>query len=969
MSSQQILIKRSSVPFKVPTTSDLALGEIALNVADGLAYMRKIGSPDTVVAIGKPLNYANITAGLGYVPLNTSNPYVTGTLTSQSILPAADLTYDLGSPTARWNNMYVNTAHLGVNTLYLGDTAVLGTSMNTIVVKADVDQSMLIQTSGVGSTTLTSATSVSIASTGVNGDVYLHADGTGAGVRLSAAANITLTPGSAYNVVVDGGMKVNSLSIENTNGSNISFSSSDPLIDLNKNVSGNGVQGSGLAGFEVWRGDTGLSHFQFVFDESVQRFRVGMVGSLQTLATQPYVDSAIGALITGVSSFNTRGGAITLNSTDVTTALGFTPYNSSNPGNYISASGAPVQSVFGRAGTVAMLSSDVVTALGFTPYSAANPTGFVTATTAPVTSVFGKTGAVAMSSFDVQTALTYSPLNKAGDTFSGNLTSNGTATVTGLPNPSAGTDAANKNYVDAAVTGLTWKNATAVATTGNITLSGLQVIDGYSVLANDRVLVKNQTAATDNGIYVASSSAWSRASDTNTGALILGATVFAEHGSTQAATGWTVTNASAPTIGTTPITFAQFNGASALTAGVGLAISGNTISVQLGAGIAQLPTSEVGIDLYTGGGLLLTTDGTNASTSDTAQLSLSKLGTAGTYTSVTTDEYGRITAGSNPTVTVATTVTTNANMTGPITSVGNTTSVASQTGTGSKFVMDTSPTLVTPNLGTPASGNLVNCTFPTLNQSTTGNAATATNVAYSGLTGTVPTWNQNTTGSAATLTTPRTINGISFDGSANITVAAAGSTLTGTSLASNVVSSSLTSVGTLTSLGVTGTVTAGSLSGPLTGNVTGNVSGTAATVTTAAQPAITSVGTLTSLTVSGTSTVGTVTNGISTTASSTLTTASVSQVALVSLPVATYRSAEFIIQGYDATGGKNHTVSLLAVNNGSTSANSVEYGSVDVGGQTATFTVSIVSGNMQLLVTPASANSTVFKVTTFATAA
>jgi hypothetical protein len=75
----------------------------------------------------------------------------------------------------------------------------------------------------------------------------------------------------------------------------------------------------------------------------------------------------------------------------------------------------------------------------------------------------------------------------------------------------------------------------------------------------------------------------------------------------------------------------------------------------------------------------------------------------------------------------------------------------------------TSPTLTTPVLGTPASGNLANCTFPTLNQNTTGssasctgNAATATNVAYSGLTGTVPTWNQNTTGTAAS--TPKLLS-------------------------------------------------------------------------------------------------------------------------------------------------------------------------------------------------------------------
>jgi hypothetical protein len=74
----------------------------------------------------------------------------------------------------------------------------------------------------------------------------------------------------------------------------------------------------------------------------------------------------------------------------------------------------------------------------------------------------------------------------------------------------------------------------------------------------------------------------------------------------------------------------------------------------------------------------------------------------------------------------AVTTTTNANMTGPITSVGNATSVAAQTGTGTTFVMNTSPTLVTPALGTPSSGDLTNCTFPTLNQSTSGNAATVT---------------------------------------------------------------------------------------------------------------------------------------------------------------------------------------------------------------------------------------------------
>ncbi len=86
----------------------------------------------------------------------------------------------------------------------------------------------------------------------------------------------------------------------------------------------------------------------------------------------------------------------------------------------------------------------------------------------------------------------------------------------------------------------------------------------------------------------------------------------------------------------------------------------------------------------------------------------------------------------------AATVTTNANLTGVITSVGNATSIASQTGTGTTFVMSNSPTLSTPNLGTPSTIILTNATgFPTLNQSTTGNAATATSIS-GGVAGSMP---------------------------------------------------------------------------------------------------------------------------------------------------------------------------------------------------------------------------------------
>ena len=111
--------------------------------------------------------------------------------------------------------------------------------------------------------------------------------------------------------------------------------------------------------------------------------------------------------------------------------------------------------------------------------------------------------------------------------------------------------------------------------------------------------------------------------------------------------------------------------------------------------------------------------------------------------------------------------------------------IASQTLTNKTL---TSPVLTTPALGTPSSGTLTNCTFPTLNQNTTGNAATA-----------------------SALQTARNINGVSFNGTADITVTAAAGTLTGTTLASGVTASSLTSVGTLGALTVSASVATASI--------------------------------------------------------------------------------------------------------------------------------------------------------------
>lgn len=151
--------------------------------------------------------------------------------------------------------------------------------------------------------------------------------------------------------------------------------------------------------------------------------------------------------------------------------------------------------------------------------------------------------------------------------------------ITNLADPTSDQDAATKYYVDSVAQGLDVKGSVKAATTANITLSGAQTIDGVSIVAGDRVLVKDQTAAAQNGIYVAASGAWARSSDADTWAELVSAYVFVEEGATYADTGWVCTVNQGGTLGTTAVTWTQFSGAGTYLAGTGLTLSGNTFSI------------------------------------------------------------------------------------------------------------------------------------------------------------------------------------------------------------------------------------------------------------------------------------------------------------------------------------------------------------------------------------------------------
>jgi hypothetical protein len=152
--------------------------------------------------------------------------------------------------------------------------------------------------------------------------------------------------------------------------------------------------------------------------------------------------------------------------------------------------------------------------------------------------------------------------------------------LTNLADPVNAQDAATKQYVDSTAQGLDTKASCVVATTANIaTLSGLLTVDGVTVAAGDRVLVKNQTTQSANGIYVASATAWARSSDMDAWAEFPSAYTFIEQGTTQADTGWVCTVNQGGTLGTTNVTWAQFSGAGTYSAGTGLTLTGTVFSI------------------------------------------------------------------------------------------------------------------------------------------------------------------------------------------------------------------------------------------------------------------------------------------------------------------------------------------------------------------------------------------------------
>lgn len=233
--------------------------------------------------------------------------------------------------------------------------------------------------------------------------------------------------------------------------------------------------------------------------------------------------------------------------------------------------------------------------------------------------------------------------------------------IIGVSTPTSDTDAANKLYVDNAVSGLAWKEAVNLLATSDVALTGntgTLIIDGHSALTQAhgdgyRILLTNQTPSTENGIYVYSDNgttySMSRSSDANEVSDLIGASVYVQDGTTYITSSWVQTSYNANTFD--DLVWVQFSGAALITDGAGLLKNGNTLSVIGTADRISVTPDNVDIDANYVGQTSITTVGTvTTGTWSADTVAVNKGGTGATsaadaranlgLTSIATANYG-----------------------------------------------------------------------------------------------------------------------------------------------------------------------------------------------------------------------------------------------------------------------------------------------------------------------------------------
>ncbi len=511
---------------------------------------------------------------------------------------------DLNIGSVQFNQGLTLSGSTSPATEYFRITDGAATPVTKFLVDTATGNTSISGTLSAGATTLSSATVSNNASVGgtltVTGNTTLNG-ALAAGASTLASASITgnATVGGTFGVT--GATTLASLSA--TTGSFSSNLSTDGDFAVNTNkftvtaASGN----TSVAGTLSVTGATNLNNTLGVGGATTLSSTLGVTGAATFSSTADVAGNfsvATNKFTVAATSGNTAI-AGTLGVTGATTLAALSA-TSGNFSTTLDVSGAATFS-----STVSSLGNFDVATNKFTVSASTGNT--------QIAGTLGLTGdlAINVNKFTVaatsgNTAIAGTLTVAGNTTLSSNLAMSGN-TITGLADPVNPQDAATKNYVDAARSGLDVKQSVRVTTTGNITLSGTQTIDGIAVVSGDRVLVKDQTTASQNGIYIVANGAWTRSSDADANAEVTsGLFTFVEEGNTQAATGWVLTSTGTLTVGTSPLTFGLFSITNNIAAGAGLIKNGNQFDVQVGTGIAIVDDTVTLASTVAGAGLTFT---------------------------------------------------------------------------------------------------------------------------------------------------------------------------------------------------------------------------------------------------------------------------------------------------------------------------------------------------------------------------
>jgi hypothetical protein len=890
----------------------------------------------------------------------TYNPMLIAGALASSLVPTADATYDLGSPSMKWRNIYAGASGVSAgNITVAGDT--ISSTFNTITIDP--------ATAGSGGTVIIAGN--------------LQVTGTTTTIDSTTVTTNDLNIVVANNAGTAGAANGAGLTVGGPAAASIAYASGTDSWDFNKNVTATlrtaaqpNVTSLGTLTSLAVTGAASAGSFTGPLTGTVTGSLIGNASTATTLATARAIN---GVNFDGSAAITVTANASTLTSATLNSSVINSSLTSVGTLGSLAVTGAVTAGSFAGPLTGAV-TGNASTATALATPRAINGVNFdgtsaITVTAAAGT-LTGSTLAAGVTSSSLTSVGTLVSLGVTGAVTAGSFSGPLTGAVTGTVSGNAGS--ATVLQTARLINGVSFNGSADVTVTAAAgTLSGATLASGVTASSLTSVGTLGVLAVTGN---VTAGGFAGPTFGTHTGAV-----VGAVNGTIGATT---PTSANFTTITTSGDILV---GGNLTVSGASTIINATTLDVvDLNVTIAKNAATQAAAD-----GAGLTVNGANATITYVNATNSWDFNKNVTATLRTAAQPNITSVGTLTSLGVTGTVTAGA-FSGPITGAvtGNaSTATTLQTARAINGVNfdGSSAITITANAST-LSGTSLAATVTASSLTSVGTlgaltvSGTTTSGAFSGpLTGAV-TGNAST---ATTLQTARNINGVSFNGSADITVTAAAGTLTGTSLPVSVTGSSLTSVGTLGSLAVTAGVTAGSFTGPLTGAVTGNattattlqtaraingvsfngsaditVTAAAGTLTGATLAAgvtassLTSVGTLTGVTTSGIISV----NNVGFIDSNTLVTSATTASQVVDQnAIATYRVVKYQIS---ITSGGSFQYTEVTLMHDGTNVYMDETDVLNTGAILATFTADVFGGNMRLLTTPTNAITTYKLMTT-----